>query len=327
MKSVYIYALVDPRDNHVRYVGKANKPEDRYKNHFNSSRDKNTHKRNWISSVRKDGFRPELLILDEVSIDNWQYWESFYISLYKTFGFNLVNYTSGGDGATFGNDGSWKKGNIPHNKGIPCKEETKEKIRNKLVGTSNVFSYKAIIQYDIQYNEIKRYKCIKDAIDESDGLFIASKISMCCKGIRKQHRGFIWKYDNGEKLVVEKIILGKKKVVQYDLNLLELNRFNSIADAYRMTNVRAGSIVRCCKGKDITAGGFIWKYDGDNIIKKINLQKRPVIQYDKGLIELNIFESITDASNKTGISIKNIWGCCNGKSKTSGGFIWKYKTN
>ena len=73
MKNVYIYALVDPRDNHVRYIGKANKPEDRYKNHFNSSRDKNTHKRNWINSVRKDGFRPELLIIDEVSIDNWQY--------------------------------------------------------------------------------------------------------------------------------------------------------------------------------------------------------------------------------------------------------------
>lgn len=238
----------------------ANNPENRYKNHFNSARDKNTHKRNWINNLRKDGFKPELLILDEVSSNNWQYWEIFYISLYKSFGFNLLNYTSGGDGSTFGNSGSWKKGNIPYNKGIPCKLETKQKIKDKLTGISNTSSYKPIIQYDIEYNEIKRYKCIKDAIYESNGLFIASKISNCCKGIRKHHREFIWKYDNGDELVIETILLYKKSVIQYDLNLNELNQYDSITDAYKKTNVKAGSIVRCCKGRGITAGGFIWKY-------------------------------------------------------------------
>ncbi len=323
MKNVYIYALIDPRNNQVRYIGKANNPEDRYKNHYNSARDKNTHKRNWINNVRKDGLRPELLILDEVSIDNWQYWECFYISLYKTYGFNLVNYTNGGDGVTLSNSGTWKKGNIPHNKGIPCREETKQKIKDKLTGTSNVASYKTIIQYDLEYNEIKRYKCIKDAVDESNGLFSTSKISSCCRDVRKHHRGFIWKYDNDDAIIKNTIVLGKKSIIQYDLNLNELERFDSIIDAHRKTNVKSGGIVRCCKGKDITAGGFIWKYKGDELIIKGNKQKRPVIQYDKNLVELNIFSSITEAKEKTGI--KNIWDCCNDKNKTAGGFIWKYK--
>lgn len=62
MKNVYIYALIDPRNNYVRYIGKANNPKERYKNHNNASRDKNTHKRNWINDLRKNSLRPELII-------------------------------------------------------------------------------------------------------------------------------------------------------------------------------------------------------------------------------------------------------------------------
>lgn len=263
MKNVYIYALIDPRNNHVRYIGKAKSPEDRYKNHYNSARDKNTHKRNWINSVRKDGLRPELLILDEVASDNWRFWEKFYISLYKTFGFKLVNYTDGGDGndGNFSNKGTWKKGNIPHNKGIPCREETKQKIRDKLTGTSNVASYKPIIQYDLEYNEIKRYKCIKDAVDESNGLFIRGKISDCCNLKRNKHQFFIWRWDNGDSLRERDLTNNKRiPVVQYDMQLNEIRRFISLLDAQRNTGVNYTCIDKCCKGIAKRAGKYIWRY-------------------------------------------------------------------
>jgi hypothetical protein len=260
MENVFIYALSDPRNNKIRYIGKANSPESRYRNHYNSSRDKNTHKRNWINSVRKDGFRPELLILDEVPKNDWHYWEKFYISLFKTWGFNLLNYTNGGDGSTFGNKGSWKKGNVPHNKGIPCSEETKNKIRNKLTGTTNISSYKPIIQYDLSYNIIKRYKCAKDAIDESNGLFSASKISSCLKGKTKHHRGFVWKYD--DETIIDKVEINilRKEVVQFDKNKNEIKRYESIKIAADETNIFSTNICACCKGKIKTAGGYIWKY-------------------------------------------------------------------
>jgi hypothetical protein len=260
MQNVFIYALSDPRTNQVRYIGKANNPKDRYTNHFNSSRDKNTHKRNWINSIRKDGFRPELIIIDEVPIIEWHYWEKFYISLFKTWGFDLVNYTLGGDGSTFGNKGSFKKGNIPHNKGIACSDETKQKIKNKLIGISNVASYKPIIQYDTDYNQIKRYKCISDAIFESGGYFSASKISNCLKGKRNHHRGFIWKYDNDVDLNKVEIKFLRKQVIQFDKNLNEINRYSSIKMAEKETNILSVNICACCKGKVKTAGGYIWKY-------------------------------------------------------------------
>jgi hypothetical protein len=260
MENVFIYALSDPRNNQVRYIGKANNPEDRYTNHFNSARDKNTHKRNWINNVRKDGLRPELIIIDEVPKSEWVYWEKFYISLFKTWGFSLVNYTEGGDGSTFGNSGSFKKGDIPHNKGVPCSEETKQKIKDKLTGRSNTNSYKPIIQYDLEYNLLKRYKCVKDAIDESGGYFSAGKISNCLTGKRKHHRGFLWKYDDGSDLNKFDVIFLKKQVIQFDKSLRELKRYSSIKIAELETNIHATNICACCKGKVKTAGGYIWKY-------------------------------------------------------------------
>lgn len=325
MENVYIYALIDPRDNQVRYIGKSNDAKKRYKNHFNSSRDKNTHKRNWINSVRRDGFKPELLILDEVPINKWQWWETFYISLYKTYGFKLVNYTRGGDGSTFGNKGSFKKGDIPHNKGVACKEETKQKIRENY--TPNKGSYKKIIQFDLFYNIIKRYDCISDAVRESSGFFANSKIGDCCSGRRKHHRGFIWKYDDGSEIIKEKIVLLKKEVIQYDMELNEINNFNSIKDASKNTGIFEGGIIKCCKGKSITAGGYIWKYnDGNLLVKRPNMTKKLTIQYNEDLIELNRYESITEASRSTGVLISCISACCLGKIRKSGGFIWKYET-
>lgn len=260
MKSVYIYALIDPRDSHVRYIGKANNPKERYNNHFNSSRDKNTYKRNWINSLRNDGYRPELLILDEVPIITWQYWEKFYISLFKSYGFKLVNYTLGGDGSTFGNKGSFKKGNIPHNKGVSQTDETKEKIRKSLLNTSNISSYKKIIQYDINYKELKRYNSIKDAVIENNGVFNASKISSCLTGRRLHHKGYIWKYDNNTDIIMINISLLRKKVIQYDKNLNLINEYDSIQDAEYKTNIKSSGICACCKSRVKTAGGYIWKY-------------------------------------------------------------------
>ncbi len=261
MENVFIYVLSDPRNDQVRYVGKANNPKDRYINHFNSTRDKNTHKRNWINSVRKDGLRPELIIIDEVPKSEWVYWEKFYISLFKTWGFSLVNYTEGGDGSTFGNSGSFKKGNIPHNKGVACSEETKQKIRDKLTGVSNVSSYKPIIQYDLQFNEVKRYKCVKDAIEESGGFFLASKISLCCKLKNIKHKGFIWRYDNEEKLT--KVNRKKRKgkcVYQYDVNFNLLKYYSSLKEASDSLNIKPSNIFFCCNNENRKAGGFYWRY-------------------------------------------------------------------
>jgi hypothetical protein len=110
METTNIYVLIDPRDGKVRYVGKANNISQRYQAHLNRARDHQTHKRNWINELKKLKLKPILSIIDEVPIHEWVYWEEYWITQMKAWGFNLTNHTNGGDGCTFGNQTSFKKG-------------------------------------------------------------------------------------------------------------------------------------------------------------------------------------------------------------------------
>ena len=56
-----------------------------------------------------------------------------------------------------------------------------------------------------------------------------------------------------------------------------------------------------------------------------SVSRSPVIQMDKNFKILNEYPSIKNASIATGVNSQGISLCCNGKLKTSGGFIWKHK--
>lgn len=91
-----------------------------------------------------------------------------------------------------------------------------------------------------------------------------TNISKACLGEIKTAKGFIWRYEEVNFTKEELIYINenkkRRKVIQYDKNRKYLNAFNSIAEAYRTTNVDGSSISSCCKGKQKTAGGFIWEY-------------------------------------------------------------------
>ena len=51
-----------------------------------------------------------------------------------------------------------------------------------------------------------------------------------------------------------------KKVNQYDKNNNFIKTWNSIADVKRTLDINSSLIVRCCKNRKKSAGGYIWKY-------------------------------------------------------------------
>ena len=110
METTNIYVLIDPRNGFVRYVGKANNVSQRYKAHLNRARNHQIHKKNWIELLKKEGLKPIIEVIDIVPINDWIFWEKYWISQFMTWVFDLINYTSGGDGCTFGNETSFKKG-------------------------------------------------------------------------------------------------------------------------------------------------------------------------------------------------------------------------
>lgn len=55
--------------------------------------------------------------------------------------------------------------------------------------------------------------------------------------------------------------------------------------------------------------------------------KKNIIQLDKNKLFIREWESLSDASRYLNINVGNISKCLKGKIKTSGGYIWKYKSD
>lgn len=192
METTNIYVLIDPITNMIRYVGKANNVTQRYTAHLNRARKHQVHKKNWIENLKKQGLKPIIEIIDIVPIDEWVFWETYWISQMKTWGFDLINYTNGGDGCTFGNQTSFKKG---HQLWLGKKhsEESKKKIgENNFFNGKPAFNRKAVIQLSLNDDFIKEWGYIELAAIETNSS--KTKIVAVCKGKRKTHNNFKWKY-------------------------------------------------------------------------------------------------------------------------------------
>lgn len=102
--TTFIYALIDPETQLVRYVGKANNPACRFSGHLNPRCLRaNTYKNKWINKLISKGLKPELRILEEVSVTEWQEKEIYWIAHYREVsGTKLTNLTNGGDGLGHG---------------------------------------------------------------------------------------------------------------------------------------------------------------------------------------------------------------------------------
>jgi hypothetical protein len=88
----YIYALVDPVTDMVRYIGQSIRPNERLASHIWYAKNKRRRwNEYWMFSVIKKGYIPIMEILHECKIDDLNFWEEHYIFLYKSWGFRLTN--------------------------------------------------------------------------------------------------------------------------------------------------------------------------------------------------------------------------------------------
>jgi group I intron endonuclease len=96
----YIYTLEHPETNEIRYVGKTINIKRRYYQHTNKKICKklsNKHLANWLISILNKDLKPILNILEECDND-WVQSEIYWIEQFKVWGFNILNFTKGGEG-------------------------------------------------------------------------------------------------------------------------------------------------------------------------------------------------------------------------------------
>lgn len=132
--TTFIYGLVDPVTNQLRYIGKSDNPRVRYRKHVTDK--SGSHKSNWIQQLRKSGQLPWMIIIDVVPSCDWQRYER---DLIECGCEHLTNIATGGIGAVPSDETREKMriakiGVAPHNKGqrTPLEIRQKQSVSAKL---------------------------------------------------------------------------------------------------------------------------------------------------------------------------------------------------
>jgi hypothetical protein len=98
----YIYGLVDPRTNFIRYIGKAKDTKRRYAGHLIPSQleTHSHHRANWLKELLRFGLKPIMEILETVPTAQWEEAEREWIAMFRNLpGYpDLTNATDGGEG-------------------------------------------------------------------------------------------------------------------------------------------------------------------------------------------------------------------------------------
>lgn len=161
-KQVFIYALVDPENGDIRYIGKSIRPEQRLQNHMNEV--SNCHRSHWLQSLKKNGQKPDLLILEEIRGEfPWQESEKYWIARGRREGWPLTNNTAGGDGVT-GLPEETRKRMAAVWKGRKHSPESRKRIGESKRGFVHSESTKAKMSKAHSGREIKWIDKVSDAL-------------------------------------------------------------------------------------------------------------------------------------------------------------------
>ncbi len=226
----YIYALIDPTNDEVRYIGKSIEPMKRLREHICSN--DNTYRGKWVKSLIKENYKPKMKILKICPLSEFVEHETYYISQYDFD--RLTNSDRGG------------QGNIDRRRDVI--DKSIEKIS------------RIVYQFDLNGNFIKEHKSVREASREI-GLS-HTNISRCCNGIYKHSRGFIFRYD--KVIVVEKLEnpnAVKKLVIEVDINGIEIDRWDSIMECSRKTGLDNGNLSRVLNGLRTKHKGRYFKFE------------------------------------------------------------------
>ncbi len=92
---MFVYKIFHPSSNKI-YIGKTNDLKARFAKHLSNKR--TTKLTSWIKSLKNENFKPIMELIEEVPDIDWQPYEVYWISYYRSiYGFDRVlNHSAGG---------------------------------------------------------------------------------------------------------------------------------------------------------------------------------------------------------------------------------------
>lgn len=117
----------------------------------------------------------------------------------------------------------------------------------------------------------------------------------------------------------------KKTVYQYSENGVYINRFSNLREAANSVGVCKQAVSRACLNKSKKCCGFYWSYEYlDSPVFEKDKRSKKVFRYSlNGELEED-YDSVAEASRKTGYSESGISRVCRGERSSYKGFRWKY---
>lgn len=246
-KIVYIYTLIDPISQEIRYVGKTENIKKRQLCHISNTSGKNK-KVNWIKSLKKQNLIPFFEVIDEVEEYEWEFWEKYWISQCKAWGYKLTNTTDGGDGGN-------TIGKLPSE----LRAATIQKIKDAMQG--------------VNLGRKRSQEAIENIISghwsrgESKDL-VKNKLSQYAKLKKGSLNPFFNKKHSEDSLNKMKVakqgipnLKKRKQIQQIDLSTGKtIKVWDSIKSAAIFFNGSPSFISAVCLGKRRAAYKFSWKY-------------------------------------------------------------------
>lgn len=290
----FIYTLLDPSTNEIRYVGKTDYIKQRlYAHIIECKSDRKSHKINWIKSLLDRGLRPTISVLDEVPIDEWEYWEKYWIDQLKQWGCNLTNLSPGGKGGIYKVRESTKIKMRLSKVGIKLSDDHRNNISNSIKLKSSEFP---------NYNRSGGNLKVPIDKDELYQKYITENLSIpkCAKFFNvSEKKVFTNLEDYGIKKdksvwVKQVAVTEKLEINQYSLTGELIKEWIGACDIEREIGIKSNRILECCHGRTNKTNGFIWRLKGDNnILRNINISKTriPILQLDIDGNILNEYKS------------------------------------
>lgn len=157
--------------------------------------------------------------------------------------------------------------------------------------------------------------------------YIGAGSNSRCFERRKDRRSKEW-FDIYEKegLIVEILHITEDEEEALELEALLIQEYGRIVDGGSLVNkatYRSSGYSHTEETKQLFSE--LKKGDKHHMFGKKHPSRKPVLQYSKDGIFIKEYDNAYDAAKELNLHQPLISNVCNGKCKTTGGFVWKYK--